>query len=120
MDLNTAERIYSIFVSSSLSPMVDKFIKTGIRYARLRVDWRLLSPNERRELDDERAIVHNAFISACDILARNMRVIGEDTSWRSLLGSDRKTIGDSGSIIHMILGKKLAKWYIETLDFLKI
>ena len=86
MDLKTAEKIYSQITSSSLIPMVDKLIKTGIRYARLRVDWYLLPISERHELDKERKIAHDAFISSCDILARNMGKIGEDNSWRRLLG----------------------------------
>ena len=104
MDLSIAEKIYSQIISSSLTSMVDKLIRSGIRYARIRVDWYLSPSDERHELDDERRIAHDAFISSCDILARNMGEIGEDNSWRRLLGDDRKVIGDFACIIHMILG----------------
>jgi len=106
MDLNTTEKIYPQIVSSSLTPMVNKLMKTGIRYARLRVDEYLLPIDERYGLDNERKIAHDAFISSCDILARNMGEIGENNSWRTMIGSDRKEIGDFACWIHLIVGLK--------------
>jgi len=104
MDLSIAEKIYSQIISSSLTSMVDKLIRSGIRYARLRVDWYLLPTAERHERDNEQRIAHDAFISSCNILSRNMGEIGEDISWRRILGSNRKNIGDIACVIQMIIG----------------
>jgi hypothetical protein len=106
MDLASANEIYSQITKSSLTPIVRKLIQTGIRYARIRVDWYLLPVDERIELESERKIAHDSFISSCDILARNMGKIGEDNSWRELLGTERKAIGDFACFIHMIVGMR--------------
>lgn len=55
------------------------------------------------ELEEERTIAHNAFISSCDILSRNMIQSGEDNRWRSQIGSDRKDIGDFACLLHALM-----------------
>ena len=81
-------------------------MKSATRYARVRVDWERSSPDVRRDMDDERTRSHNTFIDSCNILSRNMAKIGEDNSWRQLLGDDRKTIGDFACYLHCLLGLK--------------
>jgi len=58
------------------------------------------------ELEEERTIAHNAFISSYDILARNMTKQGEVTFWMKLIGPDRKEIGDFACWLHLIMGLK--------------
>jgi len=82
MTIEEAGKIMTKLEASSLKSFVDKLIATGIRYSRLRVDWWMLKPHARMELDQERTIAHNAFISSCDILARNMTENNEDENRR--------------------------------------
>jgi hypothetical protein len=106
MDYKTAWYIYTEIISTSLQELSNKLIQTGIRYSRLRVDWSLLSIEEKGQFDQERTIAHNAFISSCDILARNMAQRDENFSWRAMIGNDRKEIGDFACWIHLIIGIK--------------
>jgi len=57
-------------------------------------------------MDEERTIAHNAFISACDVLSRNMKAAGEDIQWRFQIGNDRKSIGDFACLLHAVIGIK--------------
>lgn len=106
MDFTKAEKIYVQIITSQLTDLASKLIKSGIRYARIRVDWYLLSMKDRMDFDKERTHAHNAFISSCDILARNMKKQGEDNSWRKTLGNERKVIGDFARLLHALLGIK--------------
>jgi hypothetical protein len=106
MTITEAETIYKIITDSKLNSLSDKLIKSAIRYARIRVDWHLMSTAERIVLDEERTIAHDAFINACNILSRNMALKGEDNSWRSKIGDDRKSIGDFACLLHAVMGIK--------------
>jgi hypothetical protein len=106
MTQHEAENILQQLKSSSHFSLADSLVRSAIRYARLRVDWYLLSAPERINTDKERTIAHNAFISACDILSRNMIKSNEDASWRKRIGDDRKDIGDFACWIHLIYGLK--------------
>lgn len=106
MDFNKANQILEQIKSSKMQDLSDKLIHSGIRYSRIRVDWILLPVEQRMEREEERTIAHNAFITTCDILARNMAKQGEDNSWRKLIGIDRKEIGNFACWIHLILGLK--------------
>ena len=79
-------------------------ILSAVRYARLRTDWQLQTPAERRAMDSTRTAAHNALIDAANILSRAMVRAGEDTKWRGELGADRKEIGDWACHIHARLG----------------
>jgi adenylate cyclase len=85
MDINLAEKILAQIKSFKLKNLSDKLIRTAIRYAQIRVEWLIVPVKERMELEEERTLVHNAFISSCDILARNMGKQGEHNSWRKLI-----------------------------------
>ncbi len=104
MDIIIARQIFSTIKASKHRRFADSLIASAIRYAQIRADWYQLSAEERLELDKERSIAHNAFISACDILARNMHSQGEDGTWRREIGSDRKDIGDFACWLHLIIG----------------
>jgi len=76
----------------------------AVRYARLRTDWRLADPDERRTLDPTRTAAHNAFIDTVNILTRAMHKAGENTDWREEVGTDRQEIGDWACHVHAHLG----------------
>ena len=79
-------------------------ILCAVRYARLRTDWRLANPDERRTMETARTAAHNALIDSANILSRAMVKIGEDATWRQKLGDDRKEIGDWACHVHALLG----------------
>lgn len=106
MTFEEANKIFIELNESSLKTFVNSLIKSGLRYSHIRAEWWLLKPDERVKLDQERTIAHNAFISSCDILARNMGNRNEDTLWRKKIGNDRKEIGDFACWIHLIMGLK--------------
>lgn len=106
MELQDVKHIYEDFQSSNYQPLVESLLKHAIRYSQLRVDWLLSSVETRREMDEERTFAHNAFISSCDALARNMKKGGEDNSWRIKIGSDRKDIGDFAVLLVAVMGLK--------------
>lgn len=80
------------------------FLERAVRYARLRTDWELVDAGGRAEIDEPRRLAHNAFIDACNILARAMRQQGLDATWREQLGDDRRDIGDFACFVHCFLG----------------
>lgn len=104
MDYQEAEYILQIVRSSKIRGLSDIFLKSAIRYAQIRVEWYFTNPEERIELDKERSRAHEALISNCDALARNMKSEGEDDSWRTKLGDERKKIGDFACFVHAIIG----------------
>lgn len=106
MTVNKVEQIVRQIKSSQHKGLVERLIHSAIRYARIRVDWMLLPLEKRLELEEERTIAHNAFISSCDILDRNMATQGEDNFWRTMIGTDRKEIGNFACWIHLIMGLK--------------
>ena len=106
MDYDTATRIYQEIAQSSLHDLRKSLVNAAVEYARIRTDWQLASAEERRDLDQRRRIAHNALISACDILSRNMAKRGETIDWLVLLGDDRKNIGDFACYLHCLLGVK--------------
>ena len=104
MDYQEAEQIFHVIRSSKLHDLSEILIKSAIRYAQIRVDWYLANQEGKKELDEERTLAHNALISSCDSLARNMKKAGEDDSWRIKLGTDRKRIGDFACLVHALIG----------------
>jgi len=100
--------IYNSIGKTSLFDLKKDLIKSAVRYARLRVDWQMADIKGRKTLDETRGIAHNAFIDACNILARNMEKISEDNSWRAILGNNRTEIGNFACFIHFILGLSVA------------
>lgn len=104
MDFETARRLCAQIETSKLLRPKREFLLAAVRYARIRTDWRLASPDDRREVGRKRTEVHDALIDACNILSRSMKEADEDNSWRAALGDDRKEIGDLGCYIHCLLG----------------
>jgi len=103
MDLGQAQQIFNIINNSDQKPLVNSLLKSAVRYSRLRVDWYFSDHEQRIEMDEERTISHNAFISACDILSRNMKDAGEDNQWRLQIGTERKSIGDFACMLNAVI-----------------
>ncbi len=104
MDFDTARQLYEQIEISKLQQPKTDLLLAAIRYARIRADWQLASPEERHEMNQHRTVVHNALIDACNILSRHMAAAGEGNAWRAALGDDRKNIGDFACFVHCFLG----------------
>lgn len=74
-----------------------------VRYAHIRAEWYLWTPEERLERDAGRTRAHDAFIDSCNALSRAMQKGGFDNSWRREIGEDRKSVGDFASRLHAVL-----------------
>lgn len=106
MELQEVKLIYEAFQASNYQSLVNSLLKYAVRYSRLRVEWLLSDLGERKDMDEERTFAHNAFISTCDALARNMKESGEDCDWRVKVGTDRKDIGDFAVLLVAVMGLK--------------
>jgi hypothetical protein len=104
MELQDVKLLYEEFQTSNYRSLVNSLLKYAVRYSHLRVEWLLSDVETRRELDEKRTFAHNAFISSCNALARNMREGGENSSWRIKIGSDRKDIGDFAVLLVAVMG----------------
>jgi len=104
LDYTTARHCYELIQESSQAAYRRELFAKAAEYARLRTQWLLFSREQRLEMDRRRAQAHNAFIAACNSLAREMTGHDEDDSWRIDLGDDRKLIGDLACYIHCFLG----------------
>lgn len=89
---------------TKLAELSNGLFRSAVRYAHIRAEWHFMTAEEKLEEDVERTRAHNAFIDKCNILSRNQQSIGEDGSWRTLLGNDRKINGDFACYIHCWLG----------------
>jgi len=106
MEIKEALEIFETFRNARHQKLVNALLISAVRYSRLRVDWYLSTLEQRNELEEERTRAHNAFISNCDILSRNMVEAGEDNLWRSRIGAERKSIGDFACMINAVMGIK--------------
>jgi len=104
MSIETATQIFEAVSSSQIKNLKDDLINLALDYARIRADYYLVDPDERRERENCRTRAHNAFIDSCNILSRNMDKNGESIEWRMMLGDDRQYIGDFACYIHLFLG----------------
>lgn len=104
MDYKTAEKAYEVMNRSAETRLVREVIILAIRYAGIRASYWLATPELRLEMSPGRTQAHNALIDACNILSRTQAKLGEDNSWREVLGTDRKEIGDFACHVHAMLG----------------
>ena len=109
MHFETAESVYdeireSQLPDQALATLKGDLIKSAVRYARIRTDWRLERPEARNAMSSDRTLAHDACIDSCNALSRFMANNGLPTAWRSRLGQDRKEIGDFACYLHCILG----------------
>lgn len=104
MNWETATKIAYEIGKSRLAEKRMELFRKAAEYAQMRVEWQLSVLEERLGMDERRKAVHDAFIEACDGMSRDMVAEGEDVSWKTELGDDRKEIGDFACYIHLILG----------------
>jgi hypothetical protein len=104
MELNHVNEIYEEFIASKHQTLVKSLINYAVKYSNLRVEWLLSDIETRTEIDVVRTRTHNALISAYNALVRNMRESGEDAHWRTLIGEDRKSIGDFAVLLVAVMG----------------
>ena len=107
MDINIAMRIYKKIKTTKLEELKHDVLTYAVRYAKIRTEWAFLSLDVRKEKDQFRTNTHNAFISVCNALARNMKKRGEDVSWHAELGSNRVEIGDFACYLHCLIGLEM-------------
>ena len=103
MNLQIAQSIFDQIEASQLLDLKRDVYRTAQRYTSLRCDWRLATPDERRQMDSARTRAHEALIDAFNILSRQQAKGGEDHSWRKTLGQDRKEIGDMAAYVLLFL-----------------
>jgi hypothetical protein len=100
---DTAAVLYKQMAITRHRDLLRGLERAAVDYAHRRAIWVLDSVAARLESDAARTAAHNAFIDACNILSRAMTRSGEDCSWRSALGDDRKVIGDFACYVHCLL-----------------
>lgn len=96
-----ASQCYQDILTSQQADLRTQLFEAAIRYAQFRAEWSLASLEQRREMDRPRSAAHDAFITACNVLARAMHAAGENTAWRDRLPDDRKAIGDFGCYVQL-------------------
>lgn len=80
--------------------LYDDVIKVATRYVAIRVNWLLMSREEKMEQDPGRTSCHNSVITHFNMLARYLKQQSKAAAWRDELGYEeddgysRKTIGD--------------------------
>ncbi len=94
--------------SSTLSRLREDVYRSAARYAELRVRWRLGDVPARNALDDERGRAHDAFITCCNALSREMRRQKLSNEWRKQIGDEattegRKRVGDFACFVSFAL-----------------
>ena len=104
MNWETATGIAFEIGKSKLAEKRMELFRKAVDYARIRVDWQLSPSEQRLFIDEARRLAHDAFIETCEAMSRNMQDAGEDVSWKTALGEDRKEIGDFACYLHLILG----------------
>ncbi|WP_291124864.1 hypothetical protein [Flavobacterium sp. UBA6031] len=102
LDYQTAYQAFTAVQNSKLAELRKSLYKAAVHYAIIRAEWEFQSIDER--VDSVRSIVHNRFIDSCNILSREQAKIGEDNSWRSAIGTDRKMVGDWACYLNCFIG----------------
>ena len=78
----------------------DELLEKATQYAMFRAEWLLWDRMTRMEKDASRSSCHNSLIIKFNMLAKYLKGIGANASWRDELGYEeedkynRKTIGD--------------------------
>jgi hypothetical protein len=105
ISFNLAMEIFIQIEKSKLIQLREVLYESAFRYHECRFGWKFKTLGESHDVEGERSIAHDAFINNCDIMARNMKDMGEPYLWRTKLTNDRKVIGDLASILVAIIGK---------------
>ena len=73
MNQKTAGEILENFRTKE-TELKHSLILCAVRYARLRTDWRLANPDERRLMETTRTAAHNTLIDSANVLLRQVCV----------------------------------------------
>jgi len=106
IDLDNSKSMLESIENSGFDDLRSDLYEAAFRYVGKRIEWHMTDLDSRSQLDKSRSVSHDAFIDCCNILSRNMAKVGEDNSWREMLGSDRKVIGDFACYLVCLLGIK--------------
>ncbi|MBP9995973.1 MAG: DUF3232 domain-containing protein [Lachnospiraceae bacterium] len=90
--------------SADTEELTNEMLIKAIKYTKVRLDWELMSFDEKMAADHSRTMCHNAYIDSLNILARYLNKSGADTGWRDKLGDERKRIGDFACFISYVTG----------------
>ncbi len=104
MDLTGAQKIFDTLQSSKHTQLFNTLMERAVIYSRIRVDWYYAALDEQLDLDYDRTVAHDEFISSCATLSQKMKETGEDSKWRFAIGKDRKSIGDFACLLHAVIG----------------
>ncbi|HHT65279.1 MAG TPA: hypothetical protein GX017_04220 [Clostridiales bacterium] len=110
MEYSKAVLIYNAITKTPIKnepdylELLEDFKNYAIKYAEMRVDWYMADIQKRIEIDKRRTSLHNALIANVNSLARYMESRGQDISWRTEMGDDRKEIGDFACYYHCFMG----------------
>lgn len=99
-----AKKCYCMIKDTQFKELKIDLYKAAHKYATIRSEWAFMSNSMKLEKDQYRTISHNSFISICNALSRNMNKKSEDNSWRTIIGSNRKDIGDFACFLNCIIG----------------
>jgi hypothetical protein len=103
MNYDTTVQIYNAMLSGDEHLRL-QLQRSAIRYTNMRVEWLFMTSAERLEVDRQRTAAHNAFIDSVNILSRAMGQVGQDNSWRQVLGENRRDLGDFACYLVAHLG----------------
>ena len=104
MDMTGAQKIFDTLQSSKHTQLFNTLMERAVIYSRIRVDWYYAALDEQLDLDYDRTVAHNEFISSCAMLSQKMKETGEDSKWRFAIRKDRKSIGDFACLLHAVIG----------------
>jgi len=94
MMLDTCNDILSSMQNTADQELLNDVRRKALRYAGMRAEWAMATPEQRMDMDAARTRAHDAVIDSVNILCRNMSKEGLPIDWRKQLGDDRKVIGD--------------------------
>ncbi|NLN49100.1 MAG: hypothetical protein GX154_08505 [Clostridiales bacterium] len=104
MEYTEAASLFQSKRKTKHKPLYDMWLKSAVRYSQIIVDWYLSGHESRQDMDTLRSRAHDAFISNCNALSRNMNEAGIYSSWRAKLIDDRRIIGNFACYVHTTLG----------------
>lgn len=98
----------SIGTDPEAQELYNELIGASITYASIRAKWLALSREEKASADSRRTSAHDSLITHINMLARYLKMQGNETAWRNALGDEkeapnnRKRIGDFGCYLTFV------------------
>lgn len=85
--------------------LYDELLRMAVKYAGIRAKWNILSKQEKLDQDEgrKRTMCHDSLLVKFEKLYRFQKtVLKKESSWREMLGEDRKRVGDFACFIVFI------------------